>query len=126
MDFDVMVNGTRVEITRTANGTRWFVCPRCEKICRYLYLVGPACQACLGLRRGSRHHFRHQQTWKGATRWLPGGRKRRRKIVHFVHFKRRSHSTAGLRVRKLLVSGGRLTQPIDVAARLRPTGLHGP
>jgi hypothetical protein len=97
--FDaVLIDGVRVAISRTANGTRWFVCPRCEKICRYIYFAsGPACQACLGLRRASRHQMRHTPTWSGATGTLPDGRKRRRKITFFRHFKRKSHSTAGQR-----------------------------
>jgi hypothetical protein len=36
---------------------------------------------------------------------LPDGQKRRRKITHFRHFKRKSHSTAGQRRKARAESG---------------------
>ena len=101
-DFtSVLLDGVRVEIVRVARGRtrggnrRLFVCPRCGKPHWYVYLPGVACMRCLGLRYASRHHLVNEQTWSGPTQRLPNGQKRRRKVVHFRHFKRRSYSQAG-------------------------------
>jgi hypothetical protein len=71
----------------------------------------------------SRHHLVDAQTWSGPTRRLPDGRKRRRKITHFKHFKRRSYSQAGWNRARNDVLGRSLGRP-GAAGRNGLISLH--
>lgn len=52
---DILVNGNPVGVTWTDWGLAWFLCPRCSRRCRFLYLGELCCQTCGCLDWSSRH-----------------------------------------------------------------------
>src|SRR5262245_35748315 len=66
---DILIGEVRVPVVWDIPAAPWFLCPRCRRRCRHLYLGEIACRICLRLEHSSRHLHRTVPGVHRVARW---------------------------------------------------------